>query len=506
MGGQLVLLLHRGKKRGVDKTVTGILRKLVATAEDAKRKMRSGVVAPLRRRAGKLFTHVFEVLRDGPPEFASDYTQMLRTHLLPEPQYCARVKASTYEGVIAVYKDRLESLVTAGFAGDGGGGGGLSGGGGGGVEDGNRCAQVLLQLLKSCPFDLSPRGTLPDVVGFLGAALGGMVGEDGRLPVALVTALNVVLLRGGLDLAPGTTLAALHRDMKPFVAHALLGADGGGGGGGGGAKGSAKGGGRAGASSSAAGVDKKLSEAVVTYCRLQLSLGGVGGGGQGGLDHMSRILERVVPSRAADATLGGMGGGGGGGGGGSRGGDRGGAGGGGGGGGGGGSVDYMLKHSHAAACTLAADVFVAQCKGDGAEGGWRRAALFPPGTGAGTGVGNKRRQRDSDGNDGGGGDGGEGGVMARSNQRRRVALADGLTAADPVVFPDSPGAGAGRSSSPAIGGGGSSSSAAPLARLGALVTGPGTASWAPVMCAVLARHGGAVHVYPWHETAWFLNP
>jgi hypothetical protein len=54
-----------GKKRPLDRSVTGILRKLVAAAEEPKRRARSGVVAPLRRRAGKLFTHVFDVLRAG---------------------------------------------------------------------------------------------------------------------------------------------------------------------------------------------------------------------------------------------------------------------------------------------------------------------------------------------------------------------------------------------------------------------------------------------------------
>ena len=50
----------RNKKKGVEKAVTEVLRRFVVVAEDSKRKMRSGVTAPLRRRAGKLFTHVFE--------------------------------------------------------------------------------------------------------------------------------------------------------------------------------------------------------------------------------------------------------------------------------------------------------------------------------------------------------------------------------------------------------------------------------------------------------------
>ena len=86
-----------GKKKGVDKSVTGVLRRFVAAAEDNKRRLRSGVSAPLRRRAGKLFAHVLDVLSKGPPEFASDYTQMLRTHLLPVQEYCSRAGPCTIE-------------------------------------------------------------------------------------------------------------------------------------------------------------------------------------------------------------------------------------------------------------------------------------------------------------------------------------------------------------------------------------------------------------------------
>jgi hypothetical protein len=50
----------RNKKKAVEKAVTAVLKRFVVEAEDGKRKMRSGVTAPLRRRAGKLFTHVFE--------------------------------------------------------------------------------------------------------------------------------------------------------------------------------------------------------------------------------------------------------------------------------------------------------------------------------------------------------------------------------------------------------------------------------------------------------------
>ena len=453
---QMEIACLEGKKRGADKMVTGILRSLVATAEDARRKKRSGVIAPLRRRAGKLFTHVLKVLQSAPVEFTSDYTQTLKLLLL-EPRYCAKVQACTYEGIIGVYKDRLEAL--------------LRGEGEGGVEDNNRCAQILLQLLKSCPFDLSPRGLLPDMVTFFGQSLAGMVGEEGRLPIALVTALNMLLLRGGLDLAKDTVLADLHRKTRVFVSRVLRGSIGNREGGGGGSR--------------RLDVDKKLREAVVMFCRLQLVLGALEAV-PGATEHMVEVVEQLVTSQAADTISGKMGGGetrrGYGGhsysiaGGGSC------------------DVDYAVKHPHAAVCNLAADLFVSQCREKGADGRWLRAALFPLSRSA-SGC-NKRRDRDSDGADHD--------DSAAATRRRRIGSADRgcsitmdvhpmdhepadltrVNAMTAATFPwDS------RARSPTDVGG---TGATTLARLGALVAGAATASWAPVMCAILIRQDAAL--------------
>ena len=212
----------RGKKKPADKGVTNILRRLMTAAEEPKRKARNGVVAPLKRRAGKLFTHVLEVLRDGPSEFASDYAQLLRTHLLAEPTYCARAKASTYEGIMRVYKERLEAHFNDIAAAKEG-----ACDAGAGAEDGNRAAHVLLQLSRSLPHDLSPSSTLPDLVAFLGGALRGMVGDEGRVAIALTQTLCALLARGGLDLDVDTTLAELRDDVAPFVDRALGGGGGG---------------------------------------------------------------------------------------------------------------------------------------------------------------------------------------------------------------------------------------------------------------------------------------
>ena len=73
------------------------------------------------------------MLKSGPPEFNSDYTQVLRTHLLPCPEYCARAKAPTYEGLIGLYKDKLDALLTDALDDDAGRGGG---------SDRYRCAEA----------------------------------------------------------------------------------------------------------------------------------------------------------------------------------------------------------------------------------------------------------------------------------------------------------------------------------------------------------------------------
>ena len=303
-----------GRKGPANKLTGGILRRFVAVAEDAKRKARSGVVAPLRRRAGKLFAHILEVLREGPPEYASEYTQLLRAHVLPEPAYCARAKATTYEAIVAAYVERLEPMLARDRSDDDDADarvGALHG------DDANRCAQTLLQLLRSCPHDLSPAGALPDVVSFLGDALRGLAETEraAKLPATLLTALNACLARGGLDLSPATSLARLYRDTAPIVAKALKGdganraANGGGylrgddrrpiGGGGGGERG-----GRA--------ADERLRSAATTHARLLLALGAVRAV-PGAVDDLAATIERAVPSRAADALAGPSGGAGGGG-------------------------------------------------------------------------------------------------------------------------------------------------------------------------------------------------
>ena len=174
---QTEIAASRGKKKAVDKNVTAILRKCVAAAEE--RRKIAGLANPLLRRAGKLFTHVYEVLCSGPPEFASDYANLLRSHLLPVSDYCARAKSSTYEGLITHFKDRLEESFEGNDAAGGASSGRAGGGGGGGrlmmkderKDERYRNASTMLHLLRACPFDLSPNFA-PILADFCASTLG----------------------------------------------------------------------------------------------------------------------------------------------------------------------------------------------------------------------------------------------------------------------------------------------------------------------------------------------
>ena len=142
----------------------------------------------------------------------------------------------------------------------------------------------------------------------------------------------------------------------------------------------------------------------MTLCRLLLALGGLRAC-PGAIDRIASSVEMAIAARSADGTGGGH-----------RGGYRGAPG---APGYAGDAADFALTHSHAAACALAADLFVEQCVHPGADGGWRREALFPaecdPDADVCPGAGTRRPRDDAD------PDATGDGILARANRRRRVA-------------------------------------------------------------------------------------
>ena len=163
----------RGKKKGPDKTTTGLLRKVVQLAED-RRKL--GVPHPLLRRAGKIFVHVLDTLKCGGAEYSADYVALLRFHLLPASEYCARAKASTYESLLDWFRTRLETSVedAATLQASTSVGAGVAASAN---EERFRAAAALALALKQAPFDISPASAVAHM-DLLGGVL-FTIREDG---------------------------------------------------------------------------------------------------------------------------------------------------------------------------------------------------------------------------------------------------------------------------------------------------------------------------------------
>ena len=112
----------------------------------------------------------------GPGPTSPPSTRTLRA-LLAEPRYCARVKASIYEELVDLYKERLAAAAAA--ASDDADDAGASREG----DAANRTAQIFLELLRRCPHDMSPRGELHAVVSSWKRARGAGGREPaGRTP------------------------------------------------------------------------------------------------------------------------------------------------------------------------------------------------------------------------------------------------------------------------------------------------------------------------------------
>ena len=421
-----------GKKTPTNKVVCGILRRLVATAEDPKRKHRAGVTAPLLRRAGKLFAHCLDVLKHGPNDFATEYTHTLRSLLL-DSQYCVRCKAGIYEELVDLYKERLGAALQVAETDDFDFDVATSRR----SDTANRCASTFYELVRKAPHDMSPRGELHIVVMFLGQALAQLVntiGVEGQLPITLVMSLNVCLTKGGLDLAPDTTLAQLTTDLSQFMDRALLGVD-------------SFGGGHKIARKKRA--DTRLSDAITATCRLLFALGAVRAS-NGALNRLANTLEKAIATQpeASAANIDG------------------------------GTVasSLDLSYARAAACALAADVFHAQCTAPGAEGRWTSGfyattssnTSFLASAVTGAPVGDKRGRLSGNGTSGD-----DDGILSRARRRR-------LEGDDDVVIDDGDARRTAAQSVPA------------LIRLGELASGAGATSWGPVVCAVLIRHGAMI--------------
>ena len=250
---------HRGKNKVCDKNITSILREVVKTAEE--RKKVAGVQLPLLKRAKKIFEHVVDVLEEAGSEFTTDYSHLLRMHLLMVPEYCTKLQADVFEGLCEFFVQQIEQKRS-----DEGYGSMDSDDLDTGVitkEDMYKSASTLVQLLKSYPSDITSEYALR-LLKFFATNLKTLK-EDTKLPASLMLGLNLVLARNGIDCQSNSK--EIHEDVAHFLHWAFK------------AKNAR---------------DKKLRDNLVTYSRIQLKLGGLED--EKALRELAVTLEKEIES------------------------------------------------------------------------------------------------------------------------------------------------------------------------------------------------------------------
>lgn len=231
---------HRSKNKPCDKNVTSILREVIRTTEERQKK--GEVQLPLLKRSKKIFEHIVDVLEDGSPEFATDYSNILKSHLLVVPEYCAKLEADVFEGLCEYFVKRLERKRNKEEE-----NGSINSDDlemGIGKEDMYKSSTTLVLLLRSYPSDITSDYALR-LLKFFAISLKTLK-ETTRLPASLMTGLNLVLSRNGLDCQ--SNAKEIHSDIAHFFIWSFN------------AKNTR---------------DKNLRKSLVTYARIQLKLGGL---------------------------------------------------------------------------------------------------------------------------------------------------------------------------------------------------------------------------------------
>ena len=240
-------------KRAIDRHVPSLLRKCIAVAEGRKRT--NGLATPLIRRAGKIFAHIQWVLEIGDGNFVVDYVHILRAHMLSTPEYCARAKQSVFEALIKFFAFRLLSTDDTNTMGEN-------------KEERYRGASAFNLLVHNCPFDFSMDAIFELLDSF--KKLFGDMREDGRIPAAIVSAMNSFLLKTSLNVSSRTS--ALHESVEPFLAWSL--------------KGNAR--------------DRRLKEELIKYLYIQVNLDLVS---DDKVNNMLELLEHQIDEIGSDRSV-----------------------------------------------------------------------------------------------------------------------------------------------------------------------------------------------------------
>ena len=252
---------HRSKSKACDKNITSILREVVKTVEE--RKKVAGVQLPLLKRAKKIFEHVVDVLEEAGAEFATDYSHLLRTHLLIVPEYCTKLQADVFEGLCEFFVQQIERKRNDEEEGDESMGSDDLDASAISKDGMYKSASTLNQLLKSYPSDIASQYALR-LLKFFATSLKTLK-EDTKLPASLMLGLNLVLARNGIDCQSNSK--EIHDDVAHFLLWAFK---------------------------TKNARDKKLRDHLVTYSRIQLKLGGLED--EKALRELAVTLEKEIES------------------------------------------------------------------------------------------------------------------------------------------------------------------------------------------------------------------
>ncbi|KAL0026395.1 hypothetical protein WJX79_005738 [Trebouxia sp. C0005] len=185
-----------GKKKGPEAAIPKTLRRLVQLADDDRRTGRKGL---LGRKAGKVFVHVKDIIKQATlaSSIGQEYSTLLRTNLLPVQQYCNAVTCETFEELLDTYMAKLEEQLDR-------------------SEDTFRHVSSMLLLLQHFPGDMQP-DFQQDMLTFFATCLPTLnqLREDSRISTAFVMSLNSFLLRHGLDVSSRSL--EIQRVLHPFV-------------------------------------------------------------------------------------------------------------------------------------------------------------------------------------------------------------------------------------------------------------------------------------------------
>ncbi|PUZ57625.1 hypothetical protein GQ55_5G446600 [Panicum hallii var. hallii] len=188
-----------GKKRGTTKSAAArMLRVAIQCAEDVKLSGHSLLLISVAR---QLFSHVWEVVKDG-PSFQLEYSMILR-QLLAVKEYRYQMKPRTYISFVAHYMKKVTTVLDAKFSNQASS-----------KDESFRCTLTLHVLLENPPGDY-PDTMREEVINGFSAIFPHIREEEGKLTRKLIECINTFLLKDGPNLGYGCV--KIHNAVQEFI-------------------------------------------------------------------------------------------------------------------------------------------------------------------------------------------------------------------------------------------------------------------------------------------------